>query len=444
MVPFPTRRLFILIALPALLSLGLIVDDDWLPALLLLDLGVLLAAGADALLGLPRARRLTVDWSSARTWSLGRGESLHFALANPGRRGWRITATPDVPSEFTLSEREREVVLPGRSRAEIEFVVTARERGTWRLDGLHVSVTSRLGLWTRQLRIGEPRTIHVYPNLKQLGEYALLARTNRLSLIGVRSARRVGGDTEFERLRDWHSDDGIGRVDWKATARRDQLIVRDYQANQSQTIMLLVDAGRMMAGRSPGADGREASLLDHAIDAALMLAFVALRQNDRVGLIAYADGVRRWVPARGGTRQLNRLIHALHDLQPELVESRHEEAFVHLERKERKRSLVVAFTHVLDDVNAGHLERHLANLVGRHLPLAVLLQDADLHAQLRSAPSDVDGMWKSAAAATIANWRGEVIGSLRKKGALVLDVAPERLTAEVVSGYLKVKAKHLL
>jgi len=429
---------------PTALSLGLVIDHSWLPALLVLDALVVAVAAGDGLFGLPRASRFTVETTMPRTWSLGRREQLVFTLANPGRLRWRLAVLPDLPLAIAAEGGERELVLPGRTRAEITFTAVARERGTFRLAGLHLAAISRLGLWKRTYRIGDARDIHVYPNLKQLSEYALLARTNRLALIGVRSSRRIGGDTEFERLRDWHSDDQIQRIDWKATARRDQLTVRDYQANQSQSIVLMIDAGRMMVSRSRAADGTETSLLDAAIDAALMLAFVALKQNDRVGLLAYADGVKRWVPPKGGTRQLNRLIHALHDVQPSMAESRHEAAFVHLDRSERKRSLVVLFTHVLDDVNGEHLLRHCANLVGRHLPVAVLLQDADLHAALRAPPSEEAGLWRAGAAAVIANQRSEVLSKLAKAGALTLDVPPERLTAEVISKYLTVKAKHLL
>ncbi len=420
------------------------IDDAWLPALLALDALVVAVAALDALLGLPRARNFRVEQAAAGTWSLGRVEQVVFTVDHLARLGRSIAAVPDVPREFSVEESLRHLVLPGRNRAELVFKISAQARGVFALGGLHLAATSRLGLWRRSFLLGGSRTVHVYPNLKQLGEYALLARTNRLSLIGVRSSRRLGGDTEFERLRDYHSDDPIQRVDWKSTARRDALTVRDYQTSQSQNLVLMVDAGRMMVSRSVGKDGRSGSLLDHAIDAALMLAFVALQHGDRVGLIAYADGIKRYVPSRGGARQLNLLIHALHDLQPTLAESRHDEAFVHLERRERKRSLVVALTHVLDEVNAGQLQRHAANLVGRHLPLVVLLQDRDLHDHLRAAPVGIDGFWNQGAAALIANWRTEVVERLTTSGALAIDTASDQITAALISRYLQVKAKHLL
>jgi uncharacterized protein (DUF58 family) len=434
----------VLVAIPAALSLGLIVDSSFLPALLALDLGIVLLALADWVVGLPRANELEVEQECASTWSHGRPETARFTVLNLGRLPRRIAAVPDLPRELRAEPGLAELRLPGRSRAVIELKLTAGERGSYALRGLHIAATSHLGLWRRHRRIGAETTVHVYPNLKQLGEYALLARTNRLSLIGVRAARRAGGDTEFERLRDWHSDDSLQHVDWKATARRDQLTVREYQANQSQGLMLMVDAGRMMVGRSRLPDGSTPSLLDHAIDSALMLGFVALAQGDRVGLVAYADGVLRHVPARGGAGQLSHLIHALHDLHPRLVESRHEDAFLHLQRRERKRSLVALFTHVLDEVNAEHLERHCAKLAGRHLPVVVMLRDHDLHDPLARPPASDEEFWRAGAAAMIVNWRSEVLGRLRQAGVLAVDTDPEKLTPSLVNEYLRVKARHLL
>ncbi len=438
---YPTRRLVVLICLPALLSLGLVFDDGWLWSLLILDLGLVGVALMDAL-ATPFARRLSLAVEGARTWSLGRPEAMRYILTCRGR-GVALTAAPDLPRGIRCEPQEIVERIPADSRIAIEVRQTARERGTFTLAGLHLALASPLGLWRRVARIGAEREIHVYPNLKQLNEYALLARTNRLALIGVRSSRRTGGDTEFERLRDWHGDDPLNHIDWKATARRDLITARAFQTTQSQSLCLMVDAGRMMVSRSVGSGG-ETSLLDRAIDAALMLGYVALTQGDRVGLIAYADGVKRQVPSGRGVRQLNRLIHAVHDLHPQLVESRHEDAFLHLRRSERKRSLVVLLTHIIDDTNAEHLYSHVVGLAGRHLPLVVLLQDPDLHGALAAPPATEADFWRAGAAAHIANWRTEQIERLTKAGALVIDAPSDRLTPALVSNYLTVKARHLL
>ena len=435
-----------LVAIPAALSVVLLHDEDLRHLVFGLDLLVLGVVVLDAVLGLPRRRHFALERSFATTWSHGRPEAVTFHLDHRGRLARRVTVTPDLMSGFEVDDPERELRLPGRRRASIEFRVRAATRGSYEFGALWVAARSRLGLWRRHLRLGERLELHVYPNLKQLSEYALLARTDRLSLIGVRRQRRAGGDTEFERLREYQTGDPLQRIDWKATARRDALTVRDYQVTQSQSVIILLDTGRMMASRHADDGEGERSLLDEAIDAALMMAYVALHQGDRVGLVAYAGGVRRFVPPRGGARQLTTLIHAVHDLQPVLEESRHDEALLFLQRKERKRALALLCTNLIDQVNVDLIRHHVTRLGGRHLPMVMALRDPGLHGFLDpvSDPGDQRDLYAVGAAAMIANWRDEALHSLSVAGALIVDADRSTLTPALVSRYLEIKARHLL
>ena len=158
------------------------------------------------------------------------------------------------------------------------------------------------------------------------------------------------------------------------------------------------------------------SLLDHALNAMLMLSYVALRQGDSVGLISFSDEIHSFVPARGGMNQMNRLLHASFDRFPRLVESRYDQAFRYLASHCRKRSLVVLITNVIDEVNANQIERYLSNLVGRHLPLGVLLRDHRLFDAVEvEQPRDAQ-LWRAAAAAEILSWRHQVLTDLREQG----------------------------
>jgi len=441
---YPSRLLVVLVAMVAVLSLGLLIDVSWLWIIVIVDGVVVAVALIDAVIGSLRPGQLAVAVTTAKTWSRGRSETITVTVTNRSRSQWRLRVAPDLPRELACEEDPAALTLDPLSRVDCVFHALPQRRGRFDIGGAFLAVQSRLGLWHRRLHLGDPGVVHVYPDLRQLADYALLARTDRLSLIGVRTSRRLGGDTEFERLRDWHGDDHVNRIDWKATARRDVLTVRDYQINQSQSVMLVIDTGRMMAARARTANGAEVSLLDLAIEAALMLAYVAIKQNDRVGLLAYADGIQRWIPPAGGTRHLHRLIHAVHDLEPTLVESRHDTAFMHLGRHHRKRSLITQFTNVLDDVNADLLLRQCTHVVGRHVPMLVLLRDPDVHDVLRTAPTDEAGFWHSGAAAVIATWRQGILDRLTTAGALVVDADADRLTPATISEYLMVKAKHLL
>jgi uncharacterized protein (DUF58 family) len=351
---------------------------------------------------------------------------------------------PDLPAALEVEGGAVAARLEPRRRTLIELAVVPRARGRFSLRGVYLAAGTRLGLWRRLHRLGPECEILVYPNLNQLSEYAVLARTNRLSLIGVRRVPRIGGDTEFERLQDYQSGDSLRTVDWKATARRDVVTVRAFQVSQSQSLMLMLDAGRMMSASPEGRDGVTASLLDRAIDAALMMAHVALIKGDRVGLIAYASSVLRYVPPHGGARHLTRLIHAVHDLHPQMVESRHDLAFLTLAARERKRSLVVVISNVMDEVNAAILQAHLRQLAHRHLALTVLFKDRDLFAALERAPASEQELYRAGAAADLVNSRRRALDELARAGVLALESFPEQLTTTVVNEYLAIKAKHLL
>jgi uncharacterized protein (DUF58 family) len=345
-----SRPLLVAAVACAVAAVAAVAEPAWWPAVLALDGAVALAAVLDLAWTWPVLAGLRGRLTAPRVWSRDRPVDVVVHLEVPHRLGVRLEVVPDLPRALVADPSQREVAIPGRRRAEVAFRVTGTRRGTVVLRGAHVRLASRLGLWRLSRRVGEGVTVAVHPDLRQVADYALLARADRLDLIGVRRARRTGGDTEFERLRDHHSDDPLNRIDWKATARRDRLTVREYQTSQCQAMTLLVDAGRLMGARTgttvPGGGTR--ALLDHAIDAALLLAWVALAQRDRVGLIAYSDGIRRRIPSGAGPRRFQQLVHALHDLEVEPVLSRHDEALVTLARTERKRSLVVLLTQVLD------------------------------------------------------------------------------------------------
>jgi uncharacterized protein (DUF58 family) len=439
-VIWPGRNLAMAALVPALMSLALLVPRSrpLRGPLVVLDAVVGLAALADLAtligVGTLRARR-----GCGRVASLGEPQRVELTIENPGRSRRWLHVKDDVPEPFEAEPAEFLVGVPARGVAVVEYAVTPKRRGSYAFRRVDAMASSRLGFWRRALRLPAETEVRVYPDVRQIARYTVLARRDRLSVLGVRRSRRLGSDNEFERLRDYVAGDEPRHMDWRATARRRKLTVRDHQVDQSQRVIFLIDCGRMMAGDV----GDGLSPLDHAFNAMLLLAHVALIRGDRVGLLAYADRVRAFIPPAGGPTRINRLVHAVHDLFPELVESRHDGAFVELERRCRRRSLVVLMTNVFDDVGADQLSAHLANLAGRHLPLAVLLRDRDLFALADSADPG-PGLYRAAAAAAVLNWRERVLAGLRAKGALTLDVAPDELTAPLVNRYLAIKARHLL
>lgn len=435
---YPTGLLLAGFLLPAALSWLLLATTVFYLPILLVDGVVVLLAVID-LASLPRQKQLSAERETSRTASLRKPQQVQLTINNPTQRAFETSIRDGLPAELKGAPEEFDLDLAPLSRTTVEYRLESARRGAFTIDEVHLRARSRWKLWIRLLRLPVKSELHVYPDMQQLSEYAILARTNRLSLMGLRRTRKIGQDNEFERLRDYSLDDNFKHIDWRATSRRSKLTVKDYQSNQSQRLLFMLDCGRMMTSEANGL-----SLLDHGLNAMLMLSYVALSHGDSVGLLCFSDEIHSFVPPKSGMQQMNRLLHTAYDRFPRLVESRYDLAFMHLAQQVHKRSLVVLVTNVIDEVNSHQIERYLTAAAGRHLTLGVLLRDrAVFEAAESEYPNDLL-LYRAAAAADILTWRAQVLADLNHKGVLSLDVFPEDLTAPLVNRYLEIKARHLL
>ena len=438
---YPHQRLLYWAMFPLVISIAMVLNPVIGWYLLVVDLVIIGIALFD-LFSIVPAKYFDANRSSVHIVSLGKPNDVELEIVNRSKRSCMVRICDDLPESFSAEPSFTDARINGPGRVRFAYRCTPQQRGREELDCVHVRVESRLKLWRAFHKIPCPWTFNVYPDMKQITEYDLLARTNRLSLLGMRRSRKIGQDNEFERLRDYTQDDNFKHIDWRTTARRRKLTVRDYQANQSQRIMFLIDCGRMMTGVSG-----KLTMLDHSLNAMLMLSYVALRQGDSVGMISFNDRICNFTPARSGVNHINRLLHASYDQQAAFVESRYDQAFLHLRTNCLKRSLVVLITNVIDEINSFQMQQYLTAMSGRHLPLGVLLKDRDLYRHVddihpdTAAPSKIH---QAAAATDVIGWRQSVIRDLQHGGALTLDVYPEQLTSGLVNQYLDIKARHLL
>jgi uncharacterized protein (DUF58 family) len=436
---WPGRRLAFALFVPALLSLGLFATEALWPGVVVLDAAIGLIALGD-LVSLLGTSRLRAERRCGAVASLGESQEVELTVENLGRRRLRMRVRDDVPATFAAEPAEFVVSVPAASLAALVYKIVPHRRGTHVFRRIDALVSSRFGYWQRTVWLPCTTEVRVYPDIRQIARYTVLARRDKLSTLGVRRSRKLGTDNEFERLRDYAEGDEPRHMDWRASARRRKLTVRAHQVNQSQRLIFLIDCGRMMAGDT----GDGLSPLDHALNAMLMLAHVALIRGDQVGVLAFSDTIKAYVPPGGGPKRINRIVHSVHNLFPELVEPRYDRAFVELEKRCRKRSLVVLVTNLFDDVNAQIVADHLGNVVGRHLPMGVFLRDQDIFHLADSAPESGPGLYAGAAAAALLTWRERALAGLRLRGVLTLDVFPGELTAPLINQYLQIKARHLL
>jgi uncharacterized protein (DUF58 family) len=257
--------------------------------------------------------------------------------------------------------------------------------------------------------------------------------------MGFRPVRYLGDGAEFDYLREYSPDDDYRKIDWKATARHQRPMTRQYDLERSQTLMLVLDAGRMMC-----AEIGAMSKLDYAINAALLLAYVAVERDDAVGLAVFADELETFVPPGKGLRQVGLLADQLYAVQPVLREPNYGEAFAYLRRRTQRRALVVTFTDLIDREASAQLLANVLALAPRHLPLVVTLRDDRLDALARLRPDEARQAYERAVATDLLAQRRLALAALRAGGALVLDAAPRDLTVATVNRYLEIKARAAL
>ena len=371
------------------------------------------------------------------TLAIGTRHVVAVELANRGRRASRLVVFDHVPAGLNATGLPRSLRLEPGERARFEYEIAPSLRGEHGVGALELIASSALGLWRRRIRAGAGQRVRVYPNFRAVSRYALLAAANRAGEIGIRRRPRRGEGLEFHQLREYREGDSLRQIDWKATARLRRAISREYEEERDQQIVFLLDCGRKMHAR----DGA-LSHFDHALDSVLLLAHVALRQGDAVGLLAFS-GAERWLAPRKGSAQLDRVLNSVYDLETGTRASDYLAAAQQLATRLAKRALVVVVSNLRDE---DHEELLLAaRLLGRrHLVLVASMKERALSAALESRVRDLDSALTIAATHQYLLARRRAHERLRKSGVLTLDAEPQQLAVALVNGYLDVKSAGVL
>jgi uncharacterized protein (DUF58 family) len=281
--------------------------------------------------------------------------------------------------------------------------------------------------------------VKIFPDIRAVRRFDLLARKNRLSEMGLKIWRLRGREGEFERLREYRREDELRHVDWKATAKYQKLISREYTVERNQNIVFLLDCGRSMSNETDGI-----SHLDRGLNAAIILSYIALGQGDNVSLLAFSNRMERAAGPVRGKGAIRTLIRQSFDLEPTMEASDYGLACEDLMRRQKKRALVVLITHAIDQQHLSSIGLYLRTLVSPHLFLVVFLKDVALAELAGRVPGDDVDAFHVAAAAEMMASQARRIAELRDAGILVLETLPGELSSELINQYLDLKARHLL
>ncbi len=434
----PSRRL---VAAVALAGAGFLVSPQFA---LVLNLGLVLLVTADAVAlyrrPVPRIRR-----NAPGRLALG-GEGEVQVEAETGQAPTRslpwgdactVIWTDDLgPGLRRVGPDPLQMVIPAGSPLKTSYRIEARERGHTFLGDVHLRVLGPLGLLWRRHREADRIAVSVQPGLRELHRHRTLALHHRREL-GSHRLRELGEGREFARLREYVRGDDPRRIDWKATARHGEIIVREYEAERSQSLVLALDAGRLMGERFG-----DRERLDHALAAALVLADAASVHGDSVGVLLFADAVQAFLPP--GRYPLSRIADVLASVRSRRLEPDYPGAFRYLGRQLRRRSLVVLFSDVVDARASRALLAHLSATARHHLPLLVALRNVELEEAAMAPVSREEDAYRRAAAQELLQEREVALAAVRRQGVMVADIRPGDAVTETMARYVEVKRRGLL
>src|SRR5919112_4606035 len=436
---FVFTRLFYALLAAGLAPLSMSWGRPWLRwAVVAYDAALLILAFIDS-----RASRLPEGLEILREFGgrfhIGAETEVRVRVNNNTPRRFRLKVKDEYPPELTLlSPREAALDVGPQESQALAYELKPTRRGRFEFGLVAVRSRSRLGLVWRETRAGEAASVKVYPNVRRAREAELKALGARSLVAAQRRAAWRGEGRDFESLREYVPGDELRHVSWSATARRGRLTTRQYQIERDQTVLVALDAGRLMTARV-----EDESKFDTAIHAALALMSAARRAGDHSGVAVFGRRVRAYVPPSRGREQTDAVLEALYAVEPELIEPSYTRAFEYVAANCKRRALVVILTDLVDEEGSRELLTSLRILRPRHLPLVATIGDRDLSAAVRDTPETIRDLFTQSVAEEIMFQREAALRMVERLGGLALDVTAATLAPNLLETYIRVKERGL-
>lgn len=372
-------------------------------------------------------------------FSNGDTNPVRLVIQNKYAFATSIVIIDEIPFQFQQFNWKHKAVIKGNQEYQYNYSLRPLQRGEYNFGAINVFVTSPLGLVQRRFIFDCNVIVPTYPSFQQLKRYQLLAFTNRLNETGIRRLRKLGSSNEFEQIKEYVTGDDYKKVNWKATARRGDIMVNTYTDEKSQHIYCLIDKGRNMKMPFDGL-----TLLDYAVNASLVVANVALLKHDKAGLITFSNKPETFLPADRKGMQMEMILENLYRQQTNFLEADFEALYAHVHSKIKSRSLLILFTNFESIVSFQRQLPYLRRLAKHHLLLVVFFENAELK-QLRDKPADnLEDIYIKTIADKFAFEKRLIAKELQQHGILSLLTTPQRVTINAINKYIELKARQVI
>lgn len=371
--------------------------------------------------------------------SNGDENPISITVVNRFQFKTQIKIIDELPIQWQIRDFKIKSSLKPSEEKTFNYQVRPTERGEYHFGNVNIFSSSNIGLIARRQQFDENKMVPNYPSFLQLKKYEFIAFTNRLKFFGLKKIRRIGNTLEFEQIKDYVSGDDIRNINWKATAKKNSLMVNQYQDEKSQPVYSIIDKGRVM--KMPF---NSLSLLDYAINATLVISSIVLRKNDKAGMFTFSRKIENRVAAQQRKSHMNIILETLYNIETDFAESDFSRLYVDIKRSLNQRSLLLLYTN-FETLDALHRQLpYLQAIAKTHLLVVIFFENTELKSFTEKEAITTKEIFDKTIAEKFIYEKKLIATELRKHGIQVILTAPENLTVDTINKYLEIKARGML
>lgn len=405
-------------------------------ALFIMSLALVLA---DALLLFHSRVRLEASRRLPKVLSLGDPNPVRIELYNPSGRNLTVSLIDELPVEFQIRDFEQQVNLGPGERQAVSYQLTPNKRGAYAFGDIRLFLHTRLGLLQRHVRISQAASVPVFPSIIQMKKYSLKAFDKVTSLQGIKKIRRIGHSYEFEQIKEYIRGDDYRSINWKATSRKGNLMVNQYEDERAQQVYCLIDKSRVMRLPFHGL-----SLMDYAINTSLVMSNIALQKHDKAGLLTFSDKIGSVLKADRKGDQMNKILTALYNEKERPVEANYELLYEAVRRLIKGRSLLLLFTNFESSFALERVLPVIRRINMQHLLVVIFFENTEIRDFAYQEVKDLEGIYTQTMAQKFVAEKGQMVQKLRQYGIQAMLTRPEDLSVNTINKYLELKARGLI
>ena len=433
---FLTKRFYIAgLAIIALLLIGYMIPVIFIVGQIAIAL-LLITSVTDFIMLWHRKKVADAERYCAPRFSNGDNNDVRLVIETFYPFGVNIDIIDEIPVIFQRRDILFKAKIKPKGREVLKYKLRPTKRGEYGFGNILLYITTNIGLVCRRIKCGTPMNIAVYPSYIMLHQYEFMAIHNNLTELGIKKIRRIGHNTEFEYIKEYIKGDDYRTINWKASARRHYPMVNIYQDERSQQIYNIIDKGRIMQNSFRGM-----TLFDYAINASLVLSFVAIRKEDKAGLITFAEDFETFIPAGKQTGHMQQILESLYRQQTTFGESDYSSLYVHINKFINKRSLLIIYTNFDTIIGMERQLEYLRQLARQHVVLVVFFEDTEMKEFATRKPTSIEGYYQQVITDKFIFEKKHVIAKLRQHGIHSLLTEPDKLSVDVINKYLEMKAR---